>query len=474
MALSTTNLGNGTGFIYVVDRSGTDILYSFPNTSDGVKSMMADAVQSRNVSDGQFGVASITVDTVDAAGNTITSITVGGIDQVRTSFAYGAGLSVQQLAALIGSEINSYTNAIQDYTAVVADDTVYLYPNMTSPDEDLNGDPPLVNDVGSSAYSYSDVAGATQAGSVGSWGNRYYLYADAAATRTSFASADEITEYVVPKDFGGEIPTQQVTISSGVITPTRNSNISFVFVGTESFAPTDDLDDIVMDNAVNGDIIFLAGQNSGRVTTVTDTGNINLSSNLDFVTAERQDVIALYYRAGSWFELFRSGVVVNSDASLSGLGTAASPLSVVSAPMNFTDLPTDYGVTLSTVATSGAYSDLSGTPSKVDQISRDISFETDEVGDMKIVFYKACTVNQVDSYVDKAIEATDDATIDCKNHAGTSMGVITHTAGATIGSGANITPSSNNTFTAGEVMTLTTAKTTKGGKAYVSIKYTVS
>lgn len=49
--------------------------------------------------------------------------------------------------------------------------------------------------------------------------------------------------------------------------------------------------------------------------------------------------------------------VVESDATLSGDGTAGSPLGVV-----FTDLPTDYGVTLATVATSGDYNDLSNLP----------------------------------------------------------------------------------------------------------------
>jgi len=108
--------------------------------------------------------------------------------------------------------------------------------------------------------------------------------------------------------------------------------------------------------------------------------------------------------------------------------------------------------------------------------STTVSFETSEQGDMKIKLPFACTVNEFYASVSVAIAGTDGATITPKNHAGTSMtaGTLTLTASSAIGTGFTSTPTANNTFSAGEIMTLTTAKTTAGGKAIVSIKITRS
>lgn len=475
MSLATANLANGDGFIYKVSRGGSDILATWDNTASGVRDLLSDATISKNIGDGQKGVGSITVDSVDAAGNTITSITVGGVDQIRASFAYGAGLTVQQLATLITSEINSYTNTTFDYTAVQSDDTVYLYPNVSTPDASINGDAILVSDGGSSTYSYVAIAGASEAGTTGTWGYDYYLNASASASRTSLSGATDITEQVVARDFTGALPNASATIASGAIDPTRTSNVSFLFVDTESAASADDLDNIAGENWVNNDILFLIGTNSGRVVTVKHgTGNINLWNSLDFATADRAQLLTLYYRAGQWWELARSGSVVATDATINGNGSAASPLSVVSAPMVFTSLAADYGVTLDAVATSGAYSDLSGTPSAVDQFQMPLSFETNEQGDMKLTIYKACTINQIDVAAIKAIAGTDNGTIVFKDNSGSSMGTVTFTASDSIGTIQSLTPSTNNTFTAGQVLTATTNKTTAGGKMLAAIKYTVS
>ena len=51
-------------------------------------------------------------------------------------------------------------------------------------------------------------------------------------------------------------------------------------------------------------------------------------------------------------------------------------------------------------------------------------------------------------------------------------GTITFTASDARGTAYTSSPSANNTFSAGELLTLTTAKTTAGGKVLVSIKVT--
>lgn len=104
-----------------------------------------------------------------------------------------------------------------------------------------------------------------------------------------------------------------------------------------------------------------------------------------------------------------------------------------------------------------------------------VSFDTaSELGDVKVLMPYDCTVTGYYAAVTKTVEATNNATITPKNNAGTTMtgGALTLTAGTTIGTAFTSTPSDNNTFTAGQVMTLKVAKGTAGGKVLLTMTYT--
>lgn len=126
------------------------------------------------------------------------------------------------------------------------------------------------------------------------------------------------------------------------------------------------------------------------------------------------------------------------------------------------------------IADNAVTSAKASTNLKTDVVSRLISFEASEVGDMKMYMGYAGTVDYIHFTVDKAIAATDDGTIIPKNNAGTVMtsGTITVTASSTIGTGFTSTPTANNSFVAGDILTFTTAKTTAGGKGTLYIKIT--
>jgi len=104
----------------------------------------------------------------------------------------------------------------------------------------------------------------------------------------------------------------------------------------------------------------------------------------------------------------------------------------------------------------------------------DVSFESGELGDFKIKMPYAGTLTEIYAYAYKAIAGTDNGTITPKNNAGTTMtsGTITFTASDARGTAYTSTPSANNTFVAGDLITFTTAKTTAGGKVMLSIKTT--
>lgn len=103
-----------------------------------------------------------------------------------------------------------------------------------------------------------------------------------------------------------------------------------------------------------------------------------------------------------------------------------------------------------------------------------VSFETGEQCNNRVKIPYDCTVNEVYAVVTKAISGTDDATITAKDGSGTTMtdGVITYTASDPLETAETATPTANNSVSAGDIIYLTTAKTTAGGKALVSVKIT--
>ncbi len=135
------------------------------------------------------------------------------------------------------------------------------------------------------------------------------------------------------------------------------------------------------------------------------------------------------------------------------------------------------GTQLNTSASTGYATVSAGTWSVgaiTDSKTFEVSFDTTAIGDVKVLFPFACTVTGFYAAVTKTIQAANNATITPKNNAGTTMtsGAVTITAGTTIGTGFTSTPSANNVFTAGQVMTLTTAKANAGGSVLLTVTYT--
>jgi len=103
-----------------------------------------------------------------------------------------------------------------------------------------------------------------------------------------------------------------------------------------------------------------------------------------------------------------------------------------------------------------------------------VSFTTGAIGNHKIEMPYAGTVTKIDAVVSTLIEATNDATITAKDDSAAVMATLTLTGGSSIGTTFTNSPSTNNAFVAGDVLTFTTAKTTVGGTALISLKITRS
>lgn len=101
------------------------------------------------------------------------------------------------------------------------------------------------------------------------------------------------------------------------------------------------------------------------------------------------------------------------------------------------------------------------------------SFETNEVGALRIYFPFKVRINKIRSHVVKALAATDAGTITGANSTGASTGgVTTHALSAAIGDAQAATPTTNVVVEADSYYQLTSAKTTKGGKVQCFLEYT--
>lgn len=120
-------------------------------------------------------------------------------------------------------------------------------------------------------------------------------------------------------------------------------------------------------------------------------------------------------------------------------------------------------------AASVTISKLADTDIRQSVQTLDLSFASGETGTFEFVWPFKCKVIAIRGEVGLLIEATDDGTIDFKNAALLSMGTLTFLAGSATGTNFSISPSANNSFAAGDTMTIAVAKTTAGGKARCDI-----
>ena len=115
---------------------------------------------------------------------------------------------------------------------------------------------------------------------------------------------------------------------------------------------------------------------------------------------------------------------------------------------------------------SGAWSAINGV----------LTVEMNDVSAAETVYLvipRACTVTKVSSVILNAITVAD-ATVTISNHAGSSMGTITVAfSGSAAGDIDTLTPSSNNTFTAGQRIKLTSdGGSTTTCRTFYTIEYT--
>lgn len=526
------DFGNNIGLLYATDDPGTTFyITGVDNNAVGVNLIKTDALNRASVgyavsSQGAYEFTAI------AANDTVLTFKINGVDQFDPLSPVAVLLGdLTGAATLLAAAINVYTPPSgANYTAYVVGAKVYCIaaPSFGST---LNGDIVLLtqslgNISGTTTNVENGADGSEDISAIN--GRRYWMNADISAVTGSIVGAVEITPYVVMKGVQAQTAQESHTIATSSITlGDRRDRLTVVDLGAGGAT---NLDTILGEPAIH-DILVLKNTSAFTITPrdlSLSSGNIVLSPTSFAMVDDNYFLTLMYVNDATdglvWKELWRTPQTVGANSitqtelALLSVGTPElQALAVTAAKIAANTItqgqmaPLSIG-TLELIAASVTQAKLGllsvGTPqlillsvdstilapdavitSKIldgnvtvlkletslqtEVIVVPVSFEEAAVmGLMKVTLPYDCTVVQIDAAVVKVIIAGDDATIIPKDHGGAVMtaGQIDLTAAAPTGNIFSSTPTGNNTFLAGEVLSLETSKVTPGGIALVSVE----
>ena len=248
-----------------------------------------------------------------------------------------------------------------------------------------------------------------------------------------------------------------------------------------------------LENVVRGSIILGNASNRGAATDFKGSNKFAIGDGVDLKSLAVAGDVTFTVGASTIVSAIGAGVVIDADIN-SAAAIARTKFAVGSA--NFIVTNNGSGVMSEaafvtkaqggfgeSVAAKTGFTKWNAGTLDISAITvnrdLDISFEAaggvvPSVGDFKIQMDFDGTLTGIYAYATKAIAATDNATIVAKNNGGTTMatGTVTFVAGDARGTAYSVLPSTNNTFVAGDILTFSSAKTTPGGWAHLSLKFT--
>lgn len=351
--MNLQDIGNGYGYIYCTAVDGTTIKFTEGNDKYGVQNIKNRAVGSSPVVASRSATGTITI-TACAAVGAITDITVCGISILGAPIPCTT-IVPAEFATLIGQTINSFVST-PDFTAQAIGDTIYLFSPLTSP-ETYNGCN-IVVDVNTGTITATTTlmtSGVTNNEAYDlTLGARYMLNADynssyvtntLAAVPTALGNYIEITKQIISRgtNVGGTVTNVEILNDTIAITNRVSSSDSYI-VDTQGAAATDYLVAINPDGFMQGDRVFLRGNNPGHVVTIVSLPvaglvspvvqpNILLTGDIDFVSGsdsygiELMFIYSTTYKQYIFTEVGRttSGFALNVGTGLETYVTGTSP-----------------------------------------------------------------------------------------------------------------------------------------------------
>lgn len=328
----------------------------------------------------------------------------------------------------------------------------------------LNGNTITINGVSLTDLQAASTGGYEFIYLYGAWRHIYII----SLNDTGILSGDVLEDETVTLAKLEDVTAAQIIVGDASNRPTAvamSGDIAITNAGVTSIAAG-----VIVNADVNASAAIavskLAAMTASKVVVTDASGFLTTAASALIVNA---DVNASAAIAFSKMAALTASQVVTTTAG--GVITTSSALSAALG-----------GTALDTSASTGVVTVSAGTwavGARTEMMTLLVSFEAaggvvPSVGDFKLTMPFAGTVTSIYAYATKAIAGTDNATIVPKNNAGTTMtsGTITFTASDTRGTAYTTTPSANNTFIAGDVLTFTTAKATAGGYAQLSITFT--
>lgn len=309
--------GSGVGYIYLTDLDD-NIKYQMINNENGrLKAETLMLVSSSLISNIS---ASGTITVTNAGGGTITNLSYNGVSIFNTATPIG-GATESDMAANIALAVNGHIS-VPNYTAVSSGATVTVYLDSEQGDS-LNGTALASSVTSPTAITSTELDGGSYPTTIvdAQLGYKMYLNASTSATIDTIVGATDITPGVLRKSSASPYSVKDVEISSGSVSIDRDGAVTIVNVQTEGAVAADDLTSIDAGIFSDGDTITIRGKEVGKVTTVTEGGNIELANNADFLTGNKDSVIILQFSTSDnkWYEISRSP---GNDLSVSSLRSA--------------------------------------------------------------------------------------------------------------------------------------------------------
>lgn len=268
------------------------------------------------------------------------------------------------------------------------------------------------------------------------------------------------------------------------------SNATFLYQQGASYITTSDIIDgsvtvAKLANLTRGSILLGNSSNRPAAYDAKTSGQILIGNGTDLVSVAVTGDVTI---TSGGVTSIGAGVIVNADINASA-AIALSKLAALTASKpvvtngsgvltTANQISPAFGGTGQDFSASTGFATVAAGTFSVGAINETIqlqvSFESGYLGDFKIKMPYAGTVTGIYAYAIKAIAGTDNGTIVAKNNGGTTMtdGTITYTASDARGTAYTVSPSANNTFAAGDLLTFTTAKVTAGGVVQLSITVT--
>jgi hypothetical protein len=296
-----TKYGTGIGYIYLTTFND-NIVASYRNNKSGKE--MADKIILASAPVIGETLASCTI-TFTAGAGTVTNLTVNGVSIFDTETPI-TGASLSALATNTAIAINSFTSS-PNYSAQTIGDTVYVF-IQSGLGSSLNGSTVSTTVTGTLEYTKTDLDGGTSSQDVidAQTGIKIWINDHVSAQPGTLVGATDVTQFIVRKPYNSPLDIREYVIAGGSINLVRKGTLTEILVDTEGLSASDNLDNIIAVGFSNGDSVILRGKNASRIVTLTNSGNLNLSNNNNFLTGDNNNVIQLQFINGDFYELFRS------------------------------------------------------------------------------------------------------------------------------------------------------------------------